>query len=59
MEPEDRQSYHRRRALEARALSEQAQDERVRTVHRELAIRYELLAAGRLPDRAEGDGADA
>lgn len=59
MDPEDRQSYLRRRALEVRALSEQASDLRVRAVHLELAIRYELLAAGNAAYRAEGDHADA
>ena len=45
MEAEDRQSYFRRRAREARALAEDATDDRVRTIHLEMAVRYELRAA--------------
>lgn len=41
---EDRREYFIRRAGEARGLAEQAADERVRTIHLEMAIRYELMA---------------
>ena len=44
MEAEDRQSYFLRRAREARAFAEEATDDRVRTVHLEMAIRHELRA---------------
>ncbi|MGI4880817.1 MAG: hypothetical protein ACRYG4_25410 [Janthinobacterium lividum] len=41
---EDRRGYFIRRAGEARGLAEQAADDRVRTIHLEMAIRYELMA---------------
>lgn len=44
MEAEDRQSYFLTRAQEARFLAEEATDDRVRTLHLEMTIRYELSA---------------
>jgi hypothetical protein len=41
---EDRRAYFIRRAGEARGLAAQAADEHVRTIHLEMAIRYELMA---------------
>jgi len=46
VEAEDRQSYFLTRAQEARFLAEEATDDRVRTLHLEMAIRYELRAEG-------------
>lgn len=58
MEREDRPSYLRRRAQEARALSEQAEDDRVRMVHLEMAIRYEVLAGNCGSTDTAGDESD-
>lgn len=41
---EDRRAYFIRRAGEARGLAEQAVDDRVRTIHLEMAVRYEVMA---------------
>ncbi|QYE33743.1 hypothetical protein KZX46_12895 [Polymorphobacter sp. PAMC 29334] len=46
---EDRRAYFTRRAGEARTLAGQAPDDRVRAIHLEMAIRYELQAKS-LPD---------
>ncbi len=46
---EDRHSYLVRRAGEARVLAEQATDERVRNIHLELAVRYEVQAKAARP----------
>lgn len=52
---EDRKSYLIRRAGEARVLAEQAVDDRVRTVHLEMAIRYELMTESATDAAADRD----
>lgn len=59
MAAEDRRSYFLRRAQEARTLAEQASDDRVRTIHLEMAIRYELRAEGDVTSGVDDDDLDS